>query len=518
MRRRMFLALFLCLAMMLPFGGVLAETAESGELPLTTEPVTISYWVPLHTNAAKVLTSWNDNDCFKELEKRTGVHVEFVHPPIGQEKEKYNLMVAARDLTDIVSYNYPDGPDKAFAEGIYRPVEDLVEKYCPNMTKILEEFPEARKQMTTNEGHIWGWGAFNLREDYEPYSGSPWAGPAVREDYLEQLGMEMPVTIEDWEAVLTAFRDELNLQVPFILDKNGQNIPFLGAFGVSNTYYRDADQKVKYGPMEPGYKEYLTLMNKWYNEGFLDPDFAATSSDSNFYSEYLTTGKAGAIAQTYQDIVPLYNSLLNGEGNVRATLYPRQTEDETVHFAVRSYEVEGESRDYLTTSCPEEKYEILCKWRDYWYSDEGTMLFNYGIEGKSYNMVDGEPVYTDLLDNNDYAIYSWQYKLFCHGYRYNPYAKPQSQIDASWASISQWYENNEMDYQMPNVSVPMEFASEFSTINTEIETYRDQMVLKFIMGVEPLDNFDRFVEELKALNVERAIELKQQALDLYNSH
>ena len=72
---------------------------------------------------------------------------------------------------------------------------------------------------------------------------------------------------------------------------------------------------MKYGPIEPGFKEYLTLMNQWYNEGLLDPDFAATSSDTNFYSEYLTTGRAGSIVETYQDIVPLYNSLFTeGDG------------------------------------------------------------------------------------------------------------------------------------------------------------------------------------------------------------
>jgi len=329
------------------------------------------------------------------------------------------------------------------------------------------------------------------------------------------------MTIDDWYNMLIAFRDEKGAQVPLILNKNGRpgGAVFMGAFGVGEAFYRDDNQVVHYGPAESGFAEYLTLMNKWYDEGLLDPDFAATASDANFYSEYLTTGKAGSIANTYQDIVPLYNSLFaEGEGQIKAVPYPRMNADDPYHFAIRSFEVEGGSRDYLSTSCPEEKIEVLAKWRDYWYTDEGSLLFNYGIEGKSYTMVDGVPVFTDLLDNDEYGVYSWKYKLFCHGYRYNPYAKPQSQIDASWASIGTWFQGNKMDYVMPNIAVPAEFATEFTSIRTEIETYRDQMILKFIMGVEPIDKFDDYVAELKSLGLDRAIELQQMGLDLYNSH
>lgn len=511
--------------MMLGAFALPAAAENSGGL-ITDEPVTISYWVNMHSNAAKVLSTWNDNEIFQELERITGVHVDFVHPPIGQEQEQYNLMVAANDMTDIICWEYPDGADKAIEDGIYRPIEDLME-YMPYYSALIEANPEVRKQLTTNNGHIWGWAEVMLPEDNAPYSVSPWGGPAVRGDYLDQLGLEDPETIDDWYNMLVAFRDELGISVPLILDKNGNPgfSIFSGAWGVGSGFYRE-DNVVKYGPIEEGFKSYLETMNKWYTEGLLDPDFAATASDSNFYSEYLTTGKAGAITTTYQDIVPLYNSLFSEgeEGYVKAVPYPVTNAGDERHLGCISYEVESGNgrRDYLTTACDEGKIEVLARWRDYWYSDEATMLFNYGIEGRSYTMEDGKPQFTELLTNNpdglDYAVASWKYKLFCHTYRYNAFAMPQDQVDASWASIGTWISNNDRANQMPSSSVPMDHASEYTSIMTEVDTYRDQMILKFIMGVEPIDQFDAYVAEMKQLNIERAIELQQMGLDTFNSH
>ena len=177
------------------------ESSSQGDQPAAAGE-TISYWVPLHSNAAQVLTDWNDNECFQELERQTGVHVTFIHPPVGQELEQYNLMVASQDLPDIISYDYPSGADSAIDEKIYRPLDGLME-YSPNMQAIMDSDPEIRKQMTTTNGHIWGWGQFNLPEnqgDKGQYSISPWAGPAVRADWLEELKLDVPETIDDWHA------------------------------------------------------------------------------------------------------------------------------------------------------------------------------------------------------------------------------------------------------------------------------------------------------------------------------
>ena len=51
----------------------------------------------------------------------------------------------------------------------------------------------------------------------------------------------------------------------------------------------------------------------------------------------------------------------------------------------------------------------------------------------------------------------------------------------------------------------------------EINTYRDEMTLKFIFGTESLDNFDTYVTNIKNMNLEEALDIENAALDRYNS-
>lgn len=521
------LALLLTLMLLMGTLAVALAEPEALTLPLSEEKVTFTYWKPMHTNASKLLKDYNDNEVYQELEKRTNVHIEWIHPVAGQEAEQFNLLVAANDLPDFVCMesgaSYPGGVAKAIEDGVFLPLEEYISEYCPNLTAIFEKYPDIRKQFTTNEGHIWGMGEVMLPED-NPDPISPWAGPAIRKDWLDDLGLEMPRTIEDWHNVLVAFRDQKGAKVPLILSKSG--LPwagqFLGAYDVAVDFYRVGNE-VMYGPLQEGYKQYLAMMRDWYQEGLLDVDFPSTASDANFYAEYLTTGKAGAIDVTFQDIVPLYNSLLNGEGEVAAVPYPKMNKDDILHIGNITYEVEtGHSTVYLNAKTLDAKrLPIALKWWDYMYSDEGYMLCNYGIEGRSYNMVDGKPVFTDLILNNPdgltYALASWKYKLFNGTFRYNGYAMPESDAQTSLNSINAWACDNDRSYQMPPTSIPLEYSGEYSSIMNEVNTYRDEMVLKFILGVESLDNYDKFVEMLHTLNIDRAIEIQQIALDMYNA-
>ncbi|WP_102412766.1 extracellular solute-binding protein [Beduinella massiliensis] len=519
------LALLLALALTLGAAAALAEP-EPYTLPLSEETVTFTYWKPTHTNARQLMTDYNGNEIYQELERRTNVHIEWIHPAAGQEAEQFNLLVAANDLPDFICMesgaSYPGGAAKAIADGVFLPLEDYVAQYCPNLTAIYEKYPEIAKQMKTNDGHIWGFGELMLEEDSTgPIS--PWAGPAVRVDWLEELGLDMPVTLDDWHEMLVAFRDQKGAQVPLIMQKSG--LPgmheFISAFGVAKDFYHE-NNVVKFGPLEAGYKEYLTLMNQWYQEGLLDVDFPSTASDANFYAEYLTTGKAGAICETYQDIVPLYNALLGDQGKIAAVPYPKKNADDQLHIGCLTHDVEtGHSTVYVNAKLDPEKLPIAMRWWDYMYSDEAFMLCNWGIEGLTHTIVDGKPQFTDRVLKNEegleYALWAWKYKIFNGTFRYTGYAMPPENAQASLDSITTWAKDNDMANMLPPSSIPLEYSAEYNGIMTEVYTYRDQMALKFILGTEPLEKYDEFVETLKTLGIERAIEIQQIALDMYNN-
>jgi putative aldouronate transport system substrate-binding protein len=70
---------------------------------------------------------------------------------------------------------------------------------------------------------------------------------------------------------------------------------------------------------------------------------------------------------------------------------------------------------------------------------------------------------------------------------------------------------------MPPVTLTAEESSKTASIMNDVTTYRDEMIGKFVMGAEPIENFDKFVATMKSMGVDEAIKARQAALDRYNS-
>ncbi|WP_051585805.1 hypothetical protein [Caldanaerobius polysaccharolyticus] len=94
------------------------------KLPIVKEPLTLTYWVPMDSKGAATMKDYGEIKAYQELEKRTGIHIKFlhppIHPPIGQESDQFNLMMASNNLPDMIYYSWrtiPGGPGKALSDG-----------------------------------------------------------------------------------------------------------------------------------------------------------------------------------------------------------------------------------------------------------------------------------------------------------------------------------------------------------------------------------------------------------------
>lgn len=270
-------------------GSEVAEpTGSKQNQPLTK----LTYWVELFPDAAAIMKSYGEVTSWKEIEARTGVEIEFQHPAQGQLGEQFNLMVASNKLPDVVDYGwnaYPGGAQKAIRDKKLIPLNDYLD-HAPNLKKLLDDHPEWRKMASTDNGDLIGFPF--IREDVTQ---QVFLGPAIRKDWLDQLNLSVPTTIDEWYAVLKAFKeqdpngngeaDEIPILIP------AGELAFAGAFGTPNDFYRENDI-VKYGPIEPGFKEYLATMNQWYNEGLLDKDFA--TADAKMTDAKITGNQVGS--------------------------------------------------------------------------------------------------------------------------------------------------------------------------------------------------------------------------------
>jgi putative aldouronate transport system substrate-binding protein len=489
------------------------------------EPDTFTYWTQMPDAIVSQYTSMSEMTMYKEMEKRTNTKITFKHPPSGQAYEQFNLMVASADLPDMIEYywsTYAGGPEKAIQDKVILRLNDIIDSSAPNFKAQLDENTDYDKQSRTDEGSIFGFPGLN-RGSYRTFGGM-----IIRKDWLDELGLESPETMSDWENALREFKEKKGAAAPFTGLNNMFQIDispnFNGAFGVGPGFYLK-DGKAAFGPMEDGFRDYITLMRKWYDEKLLDNEY--TTNNQTAVDAKMTNGESGAMYGYIGGSIGKYMTAMSGKDpnyNLVAVQHPVLNRGGEPKFMEHQNEV---TDPYLAITSKASSPEKIAKWIDYLYSEEGNTLKNFGLEGLTYNIVDGKPVYTDLILHNPDGL-SIAEAMTRHfranapapGFGQHPdylsqyYTLPQ-QTDALtlWAK----YGGNAFEVTLPPLSPLIEEADEMANIMSELQTYIPEMIYKFVRGTEPIKNYDKFREQLKSMGVGRAVELRQKALDRYNA-
>lgn len=507
-------------------------------LPIVKEPLTLTYWVEMNPNVAATLKHYGEMTCYKELEKRTGIHIEFQHPPVGttQSREQFNLMVASRKFPDIIEFGwsaagsvsatsgFPGGPGKAIKDGVILKLNDLIDQYAPNFKKVLDEHPEWRKQIVTDDGEIYCFPF--LRSD--PYL-LTYTGPTVRRDWLDKTGLPMPKTVDEWHAMLVAFKGKdwngngKADEWPFTPARNVARAAFdshfvIGAYGVTMGFYQDKGV-AKYGPIQPEFKEFLKTVAAWYNEGLIDPDFVSTNQ--TIFDAKITGSQLGSAVMLTGSGIGKYAGLMASKDpnfKLVGAPYPTLKAGEKPKFGQRDFNFSGGGAA-ISTACKRVKEAVQLL--DYAYSPEGHMLFNFGVEGVSYRLENGYPRYTELVMKNPQNLPITQAMAqhfrscfngpFMQDRRYmEQYAAlpEQQQAITTWSQASN-------EGLMPPVTPTQEESSRIASIMGDVNTRIDEMLIKVITGKEPVDAWDKVVAQLKTMGIDDALKIMQGALDRY---
>lgn len=501
--------------------------AEEFSYPMTTGSQ-LSYWAELQSTVSPNFSNLGETPFAKGWMENTGADIEFLHPPMGQAKEQFSLLLADGNLPDLMEYNwlkdYPGGPEKAIKDGVILPLNDIFEQYCPNIMKYLTENPDIDKMIKTDDGKYY---AFPFIRGDDSLCNT--IGLMLRADWLEELDLEVPETIDEWHTVLTAFKEQKGATAPLSFEyTNSQYLdanPFVFAFDSFRSFYLAADGTVHFGATEEGYKEYLTTFAQWYKEGLIDPDIATLKSDQ--VSAKMTSSAAGAaIGQAGSRMGVWISASVQSEPDYMlvAAPQPSTTKGIQAEFGYVELPYSGRYSVAITTSCKD--VERAARLMDWAYGEEGHLYFNFGTEGVSYTMVDGFPTYTDLiLDNPDGLPVSEAMSSYIRGNYNGPFVQDlryleqyftmdaQKEAPKVWGSGS----SNGKAYMLPPITATVDESKEFATIINEINTYRDEMTLKFIFGTESLDNFDQYVKNIENMGLSRALEIQNLALDRYNA-
>lgn len=527
------LALLMSMLLLLPLSAiakydVIDFAEEKLDLPLVTEPTKLTHYKTM--DATKIAPTTDDYAtvaCYRELEKLTGVTVEFVIPPIGQETEKFNLMLASDVLPDIIYHNwgnYIGGAQKAIDDGIIIRLNDIIQEHCPNLRHLLEVNEEVRKTISTDNGDIYCFPYLKLNQSVKAVFGYQ-----LRADWLAELGLEAPETIDEWHAVLTAFKEKGTNEngdtiVPLVSRKMsyGQSAVrmFANAWGTSYDFFQ-LDGKIYYGPYTEAYKDYLSTMREWYAEGLIDVEFA--TADEGVHDAKVTSGVAGSWASGLGSGMGKYITAFNkDDSKVKGAFYPVVEKGQPMYSAIMDQIFDGGTGSAVSTSC---KNPVLAaKWLDYHYSYDGHMLMNWGIEGESYVYDEnGVPKATELILNNpngysiDIALGLYSMGSSSDSYYQDPLVRTTRMWNYAAQRDTSMKWNAGTSIMLPPLTYSDEEASEVSAIISEANTYRDEMFMKFVLGSISMDEYNNYLDQLKSMGIERAIAIRQAALDRYNA-
>lgn len=506
--------------------------ANLTELPITTDDVTIEIWRGLNST---IMSSWDENIMFDELEARTGVHVEWLIPPVGSETDNFNLRIATDDLPHLFwqtkDYWGSKSIDEAIDDEIFLDITPYYDAgMTPNYKYLRDTYEDVAMDTILDSGRI---GVF-WQIDY--VGSHPWSGNWVRQDLLDQYNLDVPVTIADYEEVLGTLYDNGGYQLLIQAGANGggggdvdTTYYYFSTFDVGYRYYQ-VDGQVKYGPMEDGFVQALEMLSGWYAKGWIDPDWAtydwnghvATVADPSKYSIIgLNYGEIAQATITAQLKVPeLKWTPINS---------PKQTEDQDLHL--RQYESIVRSQyDAMTYRCKVDGIdEVAMKWHDYWYSQEGGDLHSYGVEGVTYKWNDDgvlEWLYQSeesaskftTVDVTDPTYDFWTlWPLFkSHNGAYLRDSAAQPMADEVWECIEKWAEVTP-SYGIPMISMTAEEATDYANMNTQIQDLVDESVGKVINGQMPITDWPSIQQQLLDMGIEDCIAIQQAALDRYNA-
>lgn len=477
------------------------------------------------------VTNLEKCDFWDDLYEMTNVKINIT----GLERESalstLNGMFASGQEGDGIFAQFISGTDLSImaANGLLMPLNEFVEdpELMPNFNeRVLSESPETIGAITSPDGNIYGMPGYqNLEGNYLE---SPiWINKA----WIDQLGMEMPTTIDELEEVLIAFgENDMNGngkddEIPYVIrndDGSAHFEAFLGLYGIAtknssleNYIFLD-DGTVTFAPTTEAWKDAITKLNDWYEKGLIWTECFTATTDSLAAK---LNGEDSVVGMYTYKTPPVTNT----EDYVQLT--PVSVEGYEANWYVHPGKLGIKGQFCVTSSC--ENPDVLMAWLDLFYSFENSVRYKYGDETDGYyEMVDGkvkaitlETAERDKIQETDLTLYD------CFGQI--PFAFTAEDYDQrmvlsdSEAAMQESYELYEeyLNQEIwPRPYFSEEDTTRISELHTDIANTVNEKKAAWITGTGDIDaEWEDFKQTLTDIGIDEYVEILQKTYDVYQA-
>lgn len=510
------------------------ELGVVGEFPVVKEPLKMTMMGP-----GVGMAEWKEMPVFQTMAEKSKIEFSFTTPPMADFATKLNLAFASGDLPDVLFGTDANSLTPAMEmdygeQGILVPIEDLIEENMPHFSQILKDDPSIDKSITTPDGHIYSLPMISRGATAIWPRGPLW----YNGEWLEKLGVtELPKTTDALFDLLVRFRDEdpngngKKDEIPLTDLKMESLRPWMmPAFGLTDRTIEEIDGTVVYAPATENYKAFITYMNQLYTEKLLDQEV---------YSQANEQKKAKGQNDQLGLFPAWYSFFVTGKEQQEATtdpmFYPLTSDTQKERIAPGSPRM---SRATFAITSKNPSPAATLRWVDYFYSPEGSDFLSKGPEGvlwqyEENNQGEQVRVYVEGIDLGNTeefrATVTPNYGLTVPTMDFPDKVdqfplildEANTEKDTSFEDFIA-SETEEKVTQFAKVTFPLlylttEESDKVRNIETDLQTYVDQMEAKFITGVEPIENWDKYIKTVESMGLEEYVAIYQGAYDRWAS-
>lgn len=506
------------------------EPTEEVVDPLKVDfPVEEDITITMFTSVNTSITPYIDSDHYDQISvlrgwtEYTGVKLDVTAVSSEIAKEQFALLAAANDVPDIVVQGgawYPGGASAGVAEEVFLNMAPY-KQYMPNYLAAMEKYGFTSTVMTEDEiNAFWQINANNL----------PFAGIVTRGDLLDKIGMSNKdiKTFDDWGDMLRGMKGLDGVIAPLALsvigDMGTSNI-LGGGYGINAVFENGSyvslplyvvDGKVQFGFLTDQYDKYVETISTWYKEGLIN-DNILSMEGGPYCEEYVLRGENAVFTTMYSNMA-YYAQQISDEAYYVALHIPMENEGDVYHFSSNEPVTLESGVWNLSFDC--ENPELIIQMVDWLFTEEGSRLVSYGIEGEAYNMVDGEIVLTELItDNPDFAANT---AMIVYAGDLMPAVKDSARLlstfDQKTIDAMEFSQEQATDgaYNLPS-GLKNSFTEEeleiYSTYSPDLLTYMSEHAIAFLMGEEDMANLPEFKQTIQDLGIQKIIDVYQAAYD-----
>ena len=481
----------------------------------------------------------NLNSYFTEwLEAQTNVHIDWQLVPEEEAASKLNLMLTAGDIPEIIfDIVTPSQLALYGAQGLFLPLNDLIEQNAPNLMKIFDVYPEARAVLTAPDGNIY---AMLVLEDcyHCTMSQKLW----IYRPWLDALGLAMPQTTDEFEQVLRAFKeqdpngngeaDEIPLSTSISPDAwNGAlDLFFMNSFTFNPGPPWLILQEGRVSPVytTPGWQEGLKYLNRLYAQGLIDPQSFTQDLDGlqrlgNNPDEVILGASPGGWWANFVSMEPTAGARWTDYATVPPLAGPQG-----VRYAAW-IPTTGFPYAVITSACKDPALAV--RWVDSLYGLEATLRQYRGVPGEDWRWaeegerdVEGRQAVWKLLNAEiGPGNHSWAgtAPMYVSDYLFSSIVVDPSTADFNFeALLHNETKTNYEPYRQPREMVlpPLTFTEDQATAIADPETtitqYVSQMFTEFVRGDADVDaGWDQYLATLDQMGLATYLQVYQDAYD-----